>query len=531
VTPEDNQTLEVALSRRLLTRKQADMIREELEMFPGETASHLMLRRHYVTEEQLAELTGGAAAAASGTAPSPTAAPPPQPSPVAPAPTSPGVAPPAPGGPPRQLSIADLKAGIAPPPNKRNAAAIAGTDPDAPPLAAALQQQVRAGGVALQPPTPAQQPAPAPAQVAQRPAPQGGNPNMPKTLVGFLQLARHWGASDLHLSVGRPPFVRIGGSIRYMEMDALTPERARELNFSALTQDQAADAEEHQQLDFALEIPNVGRHRCNIFRQRLGWDGAYRVVRATVPTLEELGLPPHLRMFTEYHQGLVMITGSGGSGKTTTAAALLDIINNERKDHIITVEDPVEYVIPPKKCQITQREVGRHTQSFGNALRAALREDPDIILVGEMRDLETTAISISAAETGHLVISTMHTSSSARTVARIVDFYPISQQSQVLTMVAESLRGVIAQALIPRKDGRGAALALEVLVNTSGVAQQIKEGKTHMIQSLIQGGKKYGMMLMDDSIMLLLQNGIISGRDAHRRANDKNKFDQYKDQA
>ncbi|MBI1289892.1 PilT/PilU family type 4a pilus ATPase [bacterium] len=348
---------------------------------------------------------------------------------------------------------------------------------------------------------------------------------MPKNLAGFLRLARHWGASDLHLSVGRPPFVRIHGTVRYMEMEPLTPERAKELNFSALTPEQAAEATELQQLDFALEIPGVGRHRCNVFKQRLGWDGAYRIVSAGIPTIEQLGLPPAVKMFTEYHQGLVMITGSGGAGKTTTAAALLDIVNGHRPDHIITVEDPIEYVLSPKKCQVTQREVGRHTQSFGNALRAALREDPDIILVGEMRDKETTAISISASETGHLVFSTMNTSSAARTVARIVDFYPVTQQAQVLTMVAESLRGVITQQLVPRKDGRGAALAPELLVNVSGVAQQIKEGKTHMISSMIQSGKKYGMVLMDESLMNLVNGGIISGREAYKRAANKIGFE------
>jgi len=424
---------------------------------------------------------------------------------------------PAPPGAPRQLSIADLKAGAAPPPNIRNAVAAAGVE-GRPGPAVAPQPQA----------APAAQPAPAP-----RPAqPSGGgvtaNPNMPKNLAGFLRLARHWGASDLHFSVGRPPFVRINGGIRYMEVEPLTPERSRELNFSGLTPDQVAEAEEHQQLDFALEIAGVGRHRCNIFKERLGWDGAYRIVSAAVPTLEQLGLPAHLRMFTEYHQGLVMITGSGGAGKTSTAAALLDIVNADRPDHIITVEDPIEYVLTPKRCQVTQREVGRHTQSFANALRAALREDPDIILVGEMRDKDTTAISISASETGHLVFSTMNTSSAARTVARIVDFYPVNQQSQVQTMVAESLRGVITQQLIGRKDNKGSAIAVEILVNISGVAQQIKEGKTHMITSLIQSGKKYGMVLMDESLMNLVNSGAISGRDAYKRAHAKQAFEAVK---
>lgn len=313
-----------------------------------------------------------------------------------------------------------------------------------------------------------------------------------------------------------------------MEEPPLSPEETQALAFAGLTEVQAKDAAADLQLDFALEIPKLGRYRANIFHQRLGWDANFRVVRAAIPTLEELGLPAHLRLLTEYQQGLVMVTGSGGSGKTTTAAALLDIVNAERPDHIITVEDPVEYIIPPKACQITQREVGRHTQSFGAALRAALREDPDIILVGEMRDLETTAISISAAETGHLVFATLNTSSAARTVAKIVDFYPISQQAQVQTMVAESLRGVITQQLIPRIDTEGVALAVEILINTSGIAQQIKEGKTHMITGMLQSGKRQGMMLMDDSLMTLVTGGYISGEDAYRRAASKQAFERFR---
>ncbi|MCC6546169.1 PilT/PilU family type 4a pilus ATPase [Candidatus Sumerlaeota bacterium] len=352
----------------------------------------------------------------------------------------------------------------------------------------------------------------------------------PKTLVGFLRLARHWGCSDLHLSVGRPPFVRLNGQIRYMETDVLTAERSEELNFSALTAEQRALALADQQLDFALEIPGVGRHRCNIFRQRLGWDGSYRIVRGAIPTLEELGLPPVLRRFTEYQQGLVMVTGPSNSGKTTTCAALLEIVNSSRHDHIITVEEPVEFILPPKNCQVTQREVGRHTNSFATALRAALREDPDIILVGEMRDLETTSIAISAAETGHLVFGTLHTGSAIRTVARIVDVYPVSQQQQVSVMVAESLRGVITQQLIPRRDGNGLALALEILVNTSGVAMQIKEAKTHLIPSLMQSGKRQGMMIMEESLAALHKAGLITGREAYRRANNKQPFEAIKDE-
>jgi twitching motility protein PilT len=519
VLQQELQILEVALSNRFLSRKQGDVIRELLAASPAVTAAELMVQRHYVTEAQVTEILSLAGLGESGPAPIEetvrTASPPTgtqQNSPTAP--------PPQPG---RQLSIADLKAGNLSP-NMRNAPAAAGREGGAsPPPAAGAPVVSAAPSAPVAAPPPAA--APPPRSVA-----TAAVANQPKTLAGLLRLARHWGASDLHLSVNRPPFVRIYGQIRYMESEPLTSEMAEELNFSGLTDEQKAVATDKQQIDFSLEVPGIGRHRCNVFKQRLGWDGAYRIVRATVPTLAELGLPAHLTMFTEYHQGLVMLTGGAGAGKTTTAAAMLDIVNGARKDHIITVEDPIEYILPPKQCQVMQREVGPHTQSFANALRAALREDPDIILVGEMRDLETTSISISASETGHLVFSTMPTSSAARTVARIVDFYPIAQQSQVQTMVAESLRGVITQLLFPRRDGKGCVIAAEILVNNSGIAQQIKEGKTHMITSLIQSGKKAGMALMDDSIMGLLTSGQISGREAYRRASNKNAFEANKDQ-
>jgi len=471
VTESDRQLLELALQGRLLTRKQAEMIHDEIDAGVASDLGQLLLARLLVTESQLADLH---AQLGSGS------------------------------------GQGDESVGQMPP--------------------TAAQRMANQSAAAAMPPTTrvaSAPPSPAPSSIATA---EGESLSKPKTLVGFLRLARHWGCSDLHLTVGRPPFVRLHGQIRYMEMDILTPERAEELNFSGLNDDQRATAADNQQLDFALEIEGVGRHRCNIFKQRLGWDGSYRIIRSSVPTLEELGLPASLRVFTEYNQGLVMVTGPAGSGKTTTVAALVDLVNMARHDHIITVEDPVEYVIPAKHCQVTQREVGRHTMSFANALRAALREDPDIILIGEMRVLETTSIAISAAETGHLVFGTLPTGSAARTVARIVDAYPISQQKQICVMVAESLRGVISQQLIPRVDGKGRALALEVLVNTSGVATQIKENKLHLVTSMIQGGKRQGMILMEDSLGALLAQKIITGRDAYRCANNKQTFDKVKDE-
>ncbi|MEO8376060.1 MAG: PilT/PilU family type 4a pilus ATPase [Candidatus Sumerlaeota bacterium] len=476
---DEIKLLDLAISSRLLTRKQADVIREEMHMFKGERVVNLLLRHHYLTEDQLLDLRN-------------------------------------------QIPTA-VSEEIAPPTveQRRAAAAAAAAQPVFEPIVTPEVTLPSRG------PIPRELTEQEKELAAQAQAPITSHP---KTLVGFLRLARHWGCSDLHFSVGRPPFVRLNGQIRYMETDVLTAEKSEELNFSGLLAEQRQSALEHQQLDFALEIPGVGRHRCNIFKQRLGWDGSYRIVRSGIPTLEELGLPSTLHRFTEFQQGLVMVTGPSNSGKTTTCAAMLGIVNDSRKDHIITVEEPVEYVLTPKNCQITQREVGRHTNSFAAALRAALREDPDIILVGELRDLETTSIAISAAETGHLVFGTLHTGSAIRTVARIVDVYPVNQQQQVSVMVAESLRGVITQQLVPRMDGNGLIMALEVLVNTTGVSMQIKEAKSHLIPSLMQAGKRQGMMMMEDSLLTLYKSNMISGREAYRRANNKQPFEAMKEE-
>jgi twitching motility protein PilT len=389
---------------------------------------------------------------------------------------------------------------------------IAGGPPAAPPPAAA------AAPVAAAPPSPPPPPPP-PAAPAQ----------MPKTLLGMLAMARSWGASDLHISSGRPPFVRIAGQIRFIDdMGVLTPERAEELNFSALTDRQREFVLEAQAIDFSLDHPRAGRFRCNVFRQRLGWDGAYRIIRSTIPTMEELGLPPVCKTLTEYHQGMVLVTGGSGSGKTTTCAAMLNYVNHHRDDHIITVEDPIEYLHRPAKCQVTLREVGRHTESFAKALRAALREDPDIILVGELRDRETISIAISAAETGHLVFGSLHTSSAARTVARILDVFPPAQQQQICIMVSESIRGIIAQQLVPRKDGTGLVGAFEVLLGTTGVAQLIREGKTYQLTNQMQSGKRLGMRTMEDSLRELYDQGLITGMEAWLRADNKEPFEAIK---
>jgi twitching motility protein PilT len=237
--------------------------------------------------------------------------------------------------------------------------------------------------------------------------------------------------------------------------------------------------------------------------------------------LDELGLPPTLKTLTRYHNGLVLVTGAVGSGKSTTLAAMMDHINQERKDHIITLEDPIEFVFRPAGCQVSQREIGAHSKSFSSALRASLREDPDVIMVGEMRDLETISLAITASETGHLVLGTLHTSTAARTLDRLLDVFPIDQQAQIRTMVSESLRGIICQQLIPRKDGKGRVLAMEVLVNNPAVGNLIREAKTFMLPGVMQTGKKLGMRLMDDSLQELLDQDLITPEEAYRRAENK----------
>lgn len=279
-------------------------------------------------------------------------------------------------------------------------------------------------------------------------------------------------------------------------------------------------------VDFAYQN-DFGRYRASVVRHRLGIDIVFRIIKSKVQTMDELGLPQSLKLLTQYHNGLVLVTGSVGSGKSTTLAALVEEINNARHDHIITLEDPIEYIISSKGCHVTQREVHTHTHSFGAALRGALREDPDIIMVGEMRDLETIQLAITASETGHLVLGTLHTGNASRTLDRVLDVFPAEQREQIRIMVSESLRGVISQQLIPRKDGRGRALALEILTNTPAVGAVIRDAKTFMLPGIIQTGRKNGMKLMDDSLMELYDGGLISQEEAYSRAEQKTLMRQH----
>ncbi len=338
----------------------------------------------------------------------------------------------------------------------------------------------------------------------------------------YLAIGQQAGASDIHLGVNVPPIWRLHGTLQPIWPDApsLTAKQTKALAEGFLADAQKAQLTERGDADFAY-ANSFGRFRTSVVRQRLGVDVVFRIINTAVRTMDELGLPEHLKLLTRYQNGLILVTGSVGSGKSTTLAALVDQINVERREHIITLEDPIEYILEPKGCHITQREVHTHTRSFGAALRGALREDPDVIMVGEMRDLETISLAITASETGHLVLGTLHTSNASRTLDRLLDVFPVDQQEQIRVMVSESLRGIISQQLVPRLDGQGRVLALEILTNTPAVANVIREAKTFMLPGIIQTGKKQGMQLMDDALVDLYRGGLISAEEAYARADQK----------
>jgi twitching motility protein PilT len=338
----------------------------------------------------------------------------------------------------------------------------------------------------------------------------------------YLATGQTAGASDIHLGVNAPPIWRLHGSLQPIWPDApkLTCDQTLALAESFLSSQQKTQLNERGDADFAY-ANKFGRYRTSVVRQRLGVDLVFRIINTKVRTMDELGLPEHLKLLTRYENGLILVTGSVGSGKSTTLAALVEQVNIERREHIITLEDPIEYVLEPKGCHITQREVHTHTRSFGAALRGALREDPDVIMMGEMRDLETISLAITAAETGHLVLGTLHTGNASRTLDRLLDVFPPDQQEQIRIMVSESLRGVISQQLIPRADSKGRVLALEILTNTPAVANVIREAKTFMLPGIIQTGKKQGMQLMDDALVGLASRGLITPEEACARAEQK----------
>lgn len=334
-----------------------------------------------------------------------------------------------------------------------------------------------------------------------------------KPIEALLKAMRTIGVSDLHCQVGAPPFTRYHGSLLYLNHPPYQADGLAKKVDDLLNDFQRSEFEKHWDVDFCLETDH-GRYRTSVLRQRLGTDAIFRVIPDHIPTLAELHLPDYLRKFAFYSQGIVLITGPAGCGKTATMAALTNIVNKERRDHIVTVEDPIEYIVPSKKCNVNQRQVKLHTENFASALRSALRADPDVIVIGEMRDLETVSIAVTAAETGHLVLGTLHTTTAVRSIDRIIDVFPPKEQEQIRAMVAESMRGVISQQLVPRKDGRGREPALEIMFATPAVANMIRERKTFQLNSVLQTGARLGMKVMDDSLKELLDKGLITRESA-----------------
>ena len=344
-------------------------------------------------------------------------------------------------------------------------------------------------------------------------------------LEDILQQAVELNTSDLHVHSGAPLQVRLNGEIRDATTEVLSREESERLVHGVLSESQRSALAENFQIDFAYEIPNIGRFRANAYRQRRGIDAVFRVIKPRPPTLAELGLPGHLESFTRFHQGLVLFTGPAGCGKSSTMAAMINIINEQRADHVLTVEDPIEYVYGSGLSNINQREAGLHTESFAMALRAALREDPDVIVIGELRDLETISLALTAAETGHLVLATLHTSNAMTTVNRLLGVFPPDQQAQVRMMLSESLRVVVSQRLAFKADGSGRAVALEVMVNNLAIGNLIRENRTFQIKSAMQSGKAQGQLLLDASLAKLVKDKVITKEEASRHADEPESFE------
>ncbi len=350
-----------------------------------------------------------------------------------------------------------------------------------------------------------------------------GNQNA--RLVEFLADMVRRGASDLHLATGFVPHRRVQGVLEPVDAPPMTGARATQLIREVLDEGEWTRLERDRQIDVCLKLPGLGRFRANFYSQRGGFDACFRLVPKSIPTIEEIGLPPSLSDVLKFTQGLVLVTGPSGCGKSTTLAALIDRINETRQCHIITVEDPVEFVHPNKESLVNQRQVPHHTASFARALKAALREDPDVILVGEMRDLETIALAIAASETGHLVLGTLHTTNAPATIDRILSSFPAGQQGQVRVMLSDSLKAVISQVLLPRRGFAGRVAAFEILRSTSAVAALIREGKTHQLPSQLQTGQRAGMMTMDQSLMKLCEDGKVDPEMAMEKALKKEPFE------
>jgi twitching motility protein PilT len=327
------------------------------------------------------------------------------------------------------------------------------------------------------------------------------------------------GASDLHFTPGTPPMLREKGQMRALEgYPALTPQQTRALVYGLLSDDRRQTFEEHMQLDFAYSVPKLARFRVNCYMQRNAVAAAMRLIPTEIKSIEQLGLPKVIHSFSTKPRGLVLVTGPTGSGKSTSLAAVIDEINMTRHEHILTIEDPIEFLHPHKNCIVNQREIGSDAESFALGLRAALRQDPDVILVGEMRDLETIATALTAAETGHLVFGTLHTQDTSSTVDRVIDVFPSSQQEQVRVQLSMALQGIVTQQLLPRSDGSGRACACEVMIPTPALRNLIREGKTHQIYSVLQTGGRFGMQTMDAAMVELIRAGVLDRSVAEQRS-------------
>ena len=343
-------------------------------------------------------------------------------------------------------------------------------------------------------------------------------------LSELLAFAVKNGASDIHISAGLPPLIRIDGEMRRIKVDPLTSNVVHDMIYDIMLDSQRKEFEERLEADFAFEIASVARFRVNAYNQARGPAAAFRTIPTEVLSLEDINAPPIFRTLSEKHRGLVLVTGPTGSGKSTTLAAMVDYVNHSKKGHILTIEDPIEFVHQSHNCLINQREVGRHTQSFNNALRSALREDPDVVLVGEMRDQETISLALTAAETGHLVFGTLHTSSAAKTIDRIIDVFPAGEKEMVRAMLSESLEGVIAQRLLKKPEG-GRVAAYEIMIGTPAIRNLIREAKVPQIYGMIQTGRDAGMVTMDQSLDDLVSRHLVTRETARTLAVDQSKFE------
>ncbi|MCI5161154.1 MAG: type IV pilus twitching motility protein PilT, partial [Candidatus Electrothrix sp. AX5] len=340
----------------------------------------------------------------------------------------------------------------------------------------------------------------------------------------YFNQMKERGASDLHMVIGFKPLLRLRGELVPLDEPVLTPESNRKILFEIMDEDQQAAIDKNKDFDKAYALEGVGRFRCNFFYQQRGIGAVFRIIPAKILTVDQLGLPDVVRNFADYVRGMVLVTGPTGSGKSTTMAAIIDLINDTHAKHIITIEDPLEFVHPNKKCVFSQREIGSHALSFGKALSVANREDPDIILVGEMRDLETISLALTCAELGILVFGTLHTNSAAKTIDRIINAFPADEQAQTRTMLADSLKGVVAQQLLKTKDGKGRCAALEILIGSNALASIIREGKINQIESMIQTGTSQGMQTMDQHLQQLIDADKITIEAAREKAMNKSLF-------